>query len=192
MINFFFTFFYKYQDKRKRIKLCKKFERLFISRNFHFLSRAGVAMMPTPTPWFRPCLYSRINSLIHKQLRFVTVDQVTTSYMKMISSYVMQDDQLFPMLTVFETFMFAAEVRLPHSISKAEKKIRVHELLHQLGLEVIVKSPSSRVGRIVHENLNIRNNCWILCRVQCTLILVMREGEEYPEEKGAEFPLELT
>lgn len=40
--------------------------------------------------------------------------QVTTSYMKMVSSYVMQDDQLFPMLTVFETFMFAAEVRLPH------------------------------------------------------------------------------
>ncbi|KAF5184872.1 Abc transporter-like [Thalictrum thalictroides] len=30
--------------------------------------------------------------------------------MKKVSSYVMQDDQLFPMLTVFETFMFAAEV----------------------------------------------------------------------------------
>nr|XP_016515467.1 PREDICTED: ABC transporter G family member 17-like isoform X2 [Nicotiana tabacum] len=59
---------------------------------------------------------------------------VTTSYMKMISSYVMQDDQLFPMLTVFETFMFAAEVRLPPSISRAEKKKRVHELLEQLGL----------------------------------------------------------
>ncbi|XP_028083434.1 ABC transporter G family member 18-like [Camellia sinensis] len=60
---------------------------------------------------------------------------VTTSYMKMISSYVMQDDQLFPMLTVFETFMFAAEVRLPPSISKLEKKNRVFELLDQLGLQ---------------------------------------------------------
>ncbi|KAI3454357.1 hypothetical protein Pfo_011020 [Paulownia fortunei] len=60
--------------------------------------------------------------------------QVTASYMKMISSYVMQDDQLFPMLTVFETFMFAAEVRLPPSISTAEKKKRVIELLNQLGL----------------------------------------------------------
>ncbi|CAN1844535.1 ABC transporter G family member STR [Linum perenne] len=59
---------------------------------------------------------------------------VTTSYMKMISSYVMQDDQLFPMLTVFETFMFAAEVRLPPTISRAEKKKRVHQLLDQLGL----------------------------------------------------------
>ncbi|KAH6826792.1 Membrane fusion protein Use1 [Perilla frutescens var. hirtella] len=59
---------------------------------------------------------------------------VTASYMKMISSYVMQDDQLFPMLTVFETLMFAAEVRLPPSISTAEKKKRVIELVNQLGL----------------------------------------------------------
>ncbi|XP_051123193.1 ABC transporter G family member STR-like [Andrographis paniculata] len=60
--------------------------------------------------------------------------QVTTSYMKMISSYVMQDDQLFPMLTVFETFMFAAEVRLPPSVSTLDKKKRVIDLLDQLGL----------------------------------------------------------
>ncbi|XP_068306041.1 ABC transporter G family member STR-like [Pyrus communis] len=60
---------------------------------------------------------------------------VTTSYMKMVSSYVMQDDQLFPMLTVFETFMFAAEVRLPPSISRNEKRKRVYELLEQLGLQ---------------------------------------------------------
>ena len=58
--------------------------------------------------------------------------------MKMISSYVMQSDQLFPMLTVFETFMFAAKVRLSHSISRAEKKERVYELIDQLGLQVLV------------------------------------------------------
>ncbi|XP_071692140.1 ABC transporter G family member STR-like [Rutidosis leptorrhynchoides] len=59
---------------------------------------------------------------------------VTASYMKRVSSYVMQDDQLFAMLTVFETFMFAAEVRLPPSLSRSEKKKRVIELLDQLGL----------------------------------------------------------
>ncbi|CAN1160887.1 ABC transporter G family member STR [Linum perenne] len=59
---------------------------------------------------------------------------VTTSYMKMISSYVMQEDQLFPKLTVFETFLFAAEVRLPPTVSRVEKKNRVHELISQLGL----------------------------------------------------------
>ncbi|KAK1437697.1 hypothetical protein QVD17_03493 [Tagetes erecta] len=59
---------------------------------------------------------------------------VTASYMKRISSYVMQDDQLFAMLTVFETFMFAAEVRLSPSLSRSEKKKRVIELIEQLGL----------------------------------------------------------
>ncbi|KAM4114434.1 hypothetical protein ACJW30_04G068200 [Castanea mollissima] len=55
--------------------------------------------------------------------------------MKMISSYVMQSDQLFPMLTMFETFLFAAEVRLRPSISRVEKKMRVYELINQLGLQ---------------------------------------------------------
>ncbi|KAK9115144.1 hypothetical protein Syun_021941 [Stephania yunnanensis] len=60
---------------------------------------------------------------------------ITTSYMKKVSSYVMQDEQLFPKLTVFETFMFAAEVRLSPSLSTAEKKSRVYELIDQLGLQ---------------------------------------------------------
>ncbi|PVH36663.1 hypothetical protein PAHAL_6G133900 [Panicum hallii] len=67
----------------------------------------------------------------------VSVDgrPVTTSYMKQISSYVMQDDQLFPMLTVLETLRFAAEVRLPPSLSREEKLKRVWELIEQLGLQ---------------------------------------------------------
>ncbi|XP_050377734.1 ABC transporter G family member STR-like [Argentina anserina] len=72
---------------------------------------------------------------------------VTTSYMKMVSSYVMQDDQLFPMLTVFETFMFAAEVRLPPSLSKYEKRKRVYELLDQLGLQTATHTYIGDEGR---------------------------------------------
>ncbi|XP_023542534.1 ABC transporter G family member 17-like [Cucurbita pepo subsp. pepo] len=72
---------------------------------------------------------------------------VTASYMKMVSSYVMQDDQLFPMLTVFETFMFAAEVRLPSSISRDEKKNRVYELIDQLGLQSAMHTYIGDEGR---------------------------------------------
>ncbi|XP_030541231.1 ABC transporter G family member STR-like [Rhodamnia argentea] len=72
---------------------------------------------------------------------------ITTSYMKMISSYVMQDDQLFPTLTVFETFMFAAEVRLPPSISRAEKRKRVFDLLEQLGLQSTIHTRIGDEGR---------------------------------------------
>ncbi|KAI3857775.1 hypothetical protein MKW92_026181 [Papaver armeniacum] len=45
--------------------------------------------------------------------------------LKMISAYVMQDDLLFPMLTVEETLMFSAEFRLPRSTSKSKKMARV-------------------------------------------------------------------
>jgi ABC-type multidrug transport system ATPase subunit len=72
---------------------------------------------------------------------YINYVQVTTSYMKQISSYVMQDDQLFPMLTVLETLRFAAEVRLPPSLSRAEKLKRVWELIEQLGLQVKSRLP---------------------------------------------------
>ncbi|CAN4090732.1 unnamed protein product [Withania somnifera] len=52
---------------------------------------------------------------------------------KRSSSYIMQDDRLFPMLTVYETFMFAADFRLG-SLSRTEKQERVERLIEQLGL----------------------------------------------------------
>ncbi|KAF3321935.1 ABC transporter G family member 2 [Carex littledalei] len=53
-----------------------------------------------------------------------------------ICQYVMQDDLLFPMLTVEETFSFSAEFRLPRTLSASKKKAhtRVQALIHQLGL----------------------------------------------------------
>ncbi|KAG5072564.1 hypothetical protein JHK86_007775 [Glycine max] len=61
-------------------------------------------------------------------------DVLESSLLKVISAYVMQDDLLFPMLTVEETLMFAAEFRLPRSFSKSKKKARVQALIDQLGL----------------------------------------------------------
>ncbi|CAF2267070.1 unnamed protein product [Brassica napus] len=55
--------------------------------------------------------------------------------LKVISAYVMQDDLLFPMLTVEETLMFAAEFRLPRSLPKSKKKLRVQTLIEQLGIK---------------------------------------------------------
>lgn len=55
--------------------------------------------------------------------------------LKIISAYVMQDDLLFPMLTVKETLMFSAEFRLPRSLSKQRKQARVQALIDQLGLQ---------------------------------------------------------
>nr|XP_043614274.1 ABC transporter G family member STR2-like [Erigeron canadensis] len=59
--------------------------------------------------------------------------EMSPSLIKRTSAYIMQDDRLFPMLTVYETLMFAADFRLG-SITKAEKRQRVETLIEQLGL----------------------------------------------------------
>ncbi|KAL4189789.1 hypothetical protein AMTRI_Chr08g208900 [Amborella trichopoda] len=60
--------------------------------------------------------------------------------LKVISAYVMQDDLLFPMLTVEETLMFSAEFRLPRTLSKSKKRARVQALIDQLGLRAAAKT----------------------------------------------------
>jgi ABC-type multidrug transport system ATPase subunit len=61
-------------------------------------------------------------------------EPLTGNILKSISAYVMQDDLLFPMLTVTETLSFAAEFRLPRVLSPAKKRARVQALIDQLGL----------------------------------------------------------
>lgn len=61
--------------------------------------------------------------------------EVSPSLIQRTSAYIMQEDRLFPMLTVYETLMFAADFRLGQ-ISVAEKKLRVDKLIEQLGLSV--------------------------------------------------------
>ncbi|XP_047162069.1 ABC transporter G family member 20-like [Vigna umbellata] len=74
-----------------------------------------------------------------------------SSLLKVISAYVMQDDLLFPMLTVEETLMFAAEFRLPRSLSKSKKKARVQALIDQLGLR---SAASTVIGDEGHRGVS--------------------------------------
>ena len=46
-----------------------------------------------------------------------------------------QDDNLFPLLTTRETLMFSARLRIPNTMSYAEKAERVDSLIQQLGLQ---------------------------------------------------------
>ncbi|XP_050381141.1 ABC transporter G family member 20-like [Argentina anserina] len=67
-------------------------------------------------------------------------ETLNSRMLKVISAYVMQDDLLFPMLTVEETLMFSAEFRLPRTLSKSKKKSRVEALIDQLGLRNAAKT----------------------------------------------------
>ena len=65
--------------------------------------------------------------------------------LKQHAGYVMQDDLLNGNLTVLETLKYTAELRLPRSLSDAERLERVRSVMEQMGLtkvqDVIVGSP---------------------------------------------------
>ncbi|KAJ1395997.1 Zinc finger, CCHC-type [Sesbania bispinosa] len=85
-------------------------------------------------------LANRISKESLKGTLTLNGDVLESSLLKVISAYVMQDDLLFPMLTVEETLMFSAEFRLPRSLSKSKKKARVQALIDQLGLRTAAKT----------------------------------------------------
>ncbi|KAJ7549772.1 hypothetical protein O6H91_07G085800 [Diphasiastrum complanatum] len=86
-------------------------------------------------------LIDAIAGRIHKQrLKGETTlngQELKGGIFRKISAYVMQDDLLFPMLTVEETLMFSAQIRLRSELSYARKRARVNKLLLQLGLEKV-------------------------------------------------------
>ncbi|KAI3879054.1 hypothetical protein MKX03_031311 [Papaver bracteatum] len=71
--------------------------------------------------------------------------------LKTLSAYVMQDDLLFPMLTVEETLTFSADFRLPRSLSKREKKARVQAVIDQLGLQ---NAANTMIGDESHRGIS--------------------------------------
>ncbi|MCL7024405.1 hypothetical protein MKW94_019914 [Papaver nudicaule] len=67
-------------------------------------------------------------------------ENVESAVLKRISAYTMQDDLLYPMLTVEETLMFSAEFRLPRTLSKPKKLARVQAVIDELGLRDAAKT----------------------------------------------------
>uniref|UniRef100_A0A5B7BG54 Putative ABC transporter G family member 22-like n=1 Tax=Davidia involucrata TaxID=16924 RepID=A0A5B7BG54_DAVIN len=62
-------------------------------------------------------------------------DQPYTKLLKQRIGFVLQDDIVFPHLTVKETLTYAALLRLPNTLSKEQKKERAMNVLSELGLE---------------------------------------------------------
>ncbi|GAB2272434.1 ABC transporter G member 20 [Dionaea muscipula] len=85
-------------------------------------------------------LADRIGKESLKGLVTLNGEVLESKVLKVISAYVMQDDLLFPMLTVEETLMFSAEFRLPRTLPKSKKRARVQALIDQLGLRNAAKT----------------------------------------------------
>ncbi|CAN6336140.1 unnamed protein product [Urochloa humidicola] len=71
--------------------------------------------------------------------------------LRAISAYVMQDDLLYPMLTVRETLLFAAEFRLPRALPPERKRARVDALVDQLGLS---RAADTIIGDEAHRGVS--------------------------------------
>ncbi|KAI3914789.1 hypothetical protein MKW98_002025 [Papaver atlanticum] len=85
-------------------------------------------------------LASRISKKSLKGSVTMNGENLDSGVLKMISAYIMQDDLLYPMLTVEETLMFSAEFRLPRTLSKSEKLARVQAVIDELGLRDAAKT----------------------------------------------------
>lgn len=66
-----------------------------------------------------------------------------------------QDDVLFPQLTVEETLVFAAFLRLPARMSKQQKRDRVDAIITELNLERSVSIFSSKEKKNYTDFTNI-------------------------------------
>ncbi|KAL8515164.1 hypothetical protein ACS0TY_014028 [Phlomoides rotata] len=62
-------------------------------------------------------------------------DQLYTKSLRSRIGYVLQDDTVFPHLTVKETLTYSALLRLPNTLSEEQKKERAMNVILELGLE---------------------------------------------------------
>ncbi|ERS98521.1 hypothetical protein HMPREF1624_05305 [Sporothrix schenckii ATCC 58251] len=62
-------------------------------------------------------------------------EQATASVLRDVSAYVEQEDALIGSITVRETMLFAARLALPSTVSRAEARRRVDDLIASFGLQ---------------------------------------------------------
>ncbi|CAI7918916.1 unnamed protein product [Closterium sp. NIES-54] len=85
-------------------------------------------------------LAQRISSGRRKGTVELDGEEVSAARMRHVSAYVMQDDVLFSSLTVRETLMYAAELRLEPRFPRREKEDKVARLIDLLGLAKVAET----------------------------------------------------
>lgn len=78
---------------------------------------------------------------------FINGEVPTRKQFKRISGYVDQEDTLMGTLTVYETLLYSAMLRLPRNMSRADKERRVRETMMELGIEHIADTMIGVPGR---------------------------------------------
>ncbi|KAF9672752.1 hypothetical protein SADUNF_Sadunf11G0077000 [Salix dunnii] len=151
---------YTIETKKLSYKLCSKFDELdwiccgeaprgvpkFILRDVNCAARSGeITAIAGPSGAGKTTLLEilagKISSCKVSGQVLVNSQPMKAKHFRRISGYVTQDDSLFPLLTVKETLLYSALLRLPGG--KKEAANRVRRLLKELGLENV---EDSRIG----------------------------------------------
>ena len=77
---------------------------------------------------------------------YLNGQEMDSSHYKKLIGYVDQEEVMIPTLTVYETILYSALLRLPRSMSQAAKKYRVMEVMQELGIDAIKDSKIGQPG----------------------------------------------
>jgi ATP-binding cassette subfamily G (WHITE) protein 2 len=80
-----------------------------------------------------------VNTVVQGEMR-LNGAPYDNAELKRIAGYVMQDDLLNGYLTVEETLMYTAELRLPRTFTNKQRKERVEDVMNELGLVYVRKA----------------------------------------------------
>ncbi|KAI8978647.1 ABC transporter [Pilobolus umbonatus] len=79
---------------------------------------------------------------------YLNGQEVSARHYKKLVGYVDQEEVMIPTLTVYETILYSALLRLPRNMSKKAKQFRVMEVMQELGIDNIkdakIGQPGSR------------------------------------------------
>lgn len=108
----------------------------YILRNVSCEAKPGeVTAIAGPSGAGKTTLLDILAGMITRVSGHVLVNDqlMSAAHFRRVSGYVTQDEALFPLLTVEETLMFSARLRLQGGLHKAATRVR--ELMKELGLE---------------------------------------------------------
>jgi ATP-binding cassette subfamily G (WHITE) protein 2 len=88
-----------------------------------------------------------VNTIVHGEMR-LNGAPYNNAELKRIAGYVMQDDLLNGSLTVEETLMYTAELRLPREFTDKQRRARLEDVMADMGLthvrHVIIGTPMKK------------------------------------------------
>ncbi|KAM7263754.1 hypothetical protein ACFE04_001437 [Oxalis oulophora] len=117
----------------------KSEEKLILNGIWGSVNPGEVLALMGPSGSGKTTLLNLLGGRIHSQPNVggsITYnDKPYSKFLKSRIGFVMQDDVLFPHLTVKETLTYTALLRLPKTLTKQEKEKRAEDVILELGLE---------------------------------------------------------